>query len=258
MAEDSRVVVAGEKAIEHVRRLAVGRVHALPYQELRQHRPDRGEVEEADDFERERLAVRVLIKPVTPLLPAQLGEERRALLRVELVGRVLLEQRLGRLEVRREALVDVRIRHRQRRETRRPAPADVDQDLAVDQIAHRPAEFRVVERRPLAVQVERRRPPVDVAVGKLLSGMGDDVGICREHGRECRHLQAGREVDCVGDEALGELLLAGVGQEHDPLDSRQLRDPSGYAPPAIPPVEHFLGRRDVHHLPGTGRDRPFL
>ena len=88
--------------------------------------------------------------------------------------------------------------------------------------------------------------------------MGDDVGVGLEHGRECCHLQAGREVDGVGDQALGELLLAGVGQEHDPLDSRQLRDAGGLAPPAIAPVEHFLGRRGVDDLPWSGRDRPVL
>src|SRR5438045_9447810 len=92
MAEDRSVEVAGEEAVEHVRWLAVGRVEALPAQQLDQDRPDRWEVEEADDLERERLAARILIHPVAALLPAELGKERGALVRVELVGRVCVEE----------------------------------------------------------------------------------------------------------------------------------------------------------------------
>ena len=58
------------------------------------------------------------------------------------------------------------------RQRQRPGAAgagqrDVDDLLAVDEVAERPADVGVGEGLALVVDVERGRPPVDVAVGRF-------------------------------------------------------------------------------------------
>ena len=164
------------KRSSRVGRLAVGRVDALAPQQLLDDRADRGERAGPEPMISSFSGLPSGVGPdaVAVLLEALLLEQRVALLRVELGGRVLLEQILDRVEVRLQRRVR---RHRQRRRRAGAAPADVDDLLAVDVVAERPAHVRVVERLDGVVDVERGRPPVDVAVRLVAAGVGDDLRV---------------------------------------------------------------------------------
>src|SRR5580692_12837656 len=140
MAKNHPIEISGEITVEHVRRLTVGGVYPLPSEQLDQDRANGRKIEEADNLKRERLAARVEVHPRTVFLPTKLSQKFGALPGVELIRRILFQQRLGGVKIGLEALVNGPVRHRQRRQAGRSAPADVDQGLPVDKIAHRPTE----------------------------------------------------------------------------------------------------------------------
>ena len=181
-------------------------------------------------------------------------EDRVTLGRVVFERVVLLQQRLaGVVELLRARVLG----DRQRGGTGGPVPGEVDDLVAIDVRADRPADIFVGGRTAAGVDVQRVRPPVHVAERSLLAGPGSDLGIRGEHRRERRRLDAGDDVEGVRDHALGQVLLARIGQVHQALHLRHVSD-DARAPPLVAQVEHLLIGRRVDHFPGAGRDRPIL
>ena len=96
---------------------------------------------------------------------------------VELVGRILIEQVLDAVDVGHQR-GKVRIWHE--RWLTGAAIAELDQLIAVDRIGNGPAHFRIVPWRCFTVETKTRRPPVGVAVRRLLTAVGDDLRVLRE------------------------------------------------------------------------------
>src|SRR5207249_784285 len=142
-------VLALLESVVEVGRQAEAGVDALTLEELGQHRADGGTAgAEADDVELELSALGVGPDAAAVLLPTLAGEELLALLGIELERVVLGEQILHRRDVRAQRRI---FGQGQRRRLRGPDIAHVDDLLAVDEVAQRPPDVLVVERRLLVV-----------------------------------------------------------------------------------------------------------
>ena len=134
-----------------------------------------------------------------------------------------------------------------------PEIGDVDDLLAVDVVAERPAHVLVVERLDLVVDVKRDRPPIDIAPRRLLPGMRGDLRILPDHRREGRRLHASRRnpswlvisacaVCCSSDDRQPDIAL----------DLRHRRQLLLGRPPAVAALEHLLLQRGFRR-PSTAR-----
>src|SRR5207248_10302070 len=89
---------------------------------------------------------------------------------VELVGRVLLQQVRNPVDERLEAWVTIRIWKRKLRHRAGATKCYVDELLTIDRIAERPAQVLVAPRGLGCVDVERCRPPIGVAIRRVITG----------------------------------------------------------------------------------------
>src|SRR5215208_1510273 len=136
MAEETTSVVTLSETSKNIRRLRVGRVDAGARQLFDDNRADRGEVEEADDLERDRLTGLVLPHAVAVFTPPFGREEFIAFGRVVIKVGILLDQWLGGVKERLQRRV---IGNEEGGGEARSHPGDVDDLLPVEVVAERPA-----------------------------------------------------------------------------------------------------------------------
>ena len=181
VAEEGAGVVAGGEAVEDVGRLGVGRLDPGPLELLDDDRTDAGEVEEADDLELDRLR---RFRPATCRRrlwssPWRSGARRPSPGCTPGTG----TRSISGWTASRNGCERRVVGHEEGRGEAGAQPGDVDDLLAVEVVADRPADVRVVVRRHFVVEVERVRPPVDVAERRLLAGPGGDLVVPGEDGR---------------------------------------------------------------------------
>ena len=175
---------------------------------------------------------------------------------LRLYSRVLycLKQILDGVEERLHARVR---RERQGRRLVEPGERELHDLVAVDRVANRPADVLVGELLPHRVETKADRPPVHVAVRRLVVA-GDDLLVLRLNQLHVRRRQREGHVDLVRDEHLGHRDLVHSRQEDRALDLRQRLEAGLDAPPVRVDVPDLLLDCRADELPWADADRPAL